>query len=488
MMKRIKVGFLCASLIIGMCSVASCGKTEDKGSVRYLNFKPEVADVWEEVAQIYTEETGVEVEILNAPSNCNEQTLKSEIAKRNAPTLFQVNGPIGYEKWAYYCEDLSDTELYSWVVDKDMVIKGNDGGVYGIPYVVEGYGIIYNQAIMDKYFSLGTKSTPYKSMDEINNFEALQAVAEDMQAHKAELGIKGTFASTSFATGEDWRWQTHLMNLPIYYEYKDNNVSDLDTIDFTYGENYKDLLDLYIDNSTCDKSELGNKTVSDSMSEFARGECAMVQNGNWAWTQISETEGNVVTEDNCKYLPMYTGVAGEESQGLCIGTECYMCLNSMVSDADKKASIDFLEWLFSSDIGKDYVTNKFQFITVFNTFSTEETPSNPLAREVATYINDTSKSSVSWNFTTFPSQEFKDMLSNHLYSYISGEEDFDAVSEYVVSEWNLEKAGATPGTGENAEQGEADEEAEDEEAEDEQAEGEQTQDDANAEDEAEPEE
>lgn len=454
-MKGIKIGVLCASLLIGMFSVASCGKTEEKGSVRYLNFKPEVADVWEEVAQIYTEETGVEVEILNAPSNCNEQTLKSEIAKRNAPTLFQVNGPVGYGKLEYYCEDLSDTDLYSWVVDKDMVIKGDDGGVYGIPYVVEGYGIIYNKAIMDKYFSLGTKSTSYSSMDEINNFNALKEVSEDMQAHKSELGIKGVFASTSFATGEEWRWQTHLMNLPIYYEYIDNNVSDMNEIQFTYGENYKNLFDLYINNSTCAKSELGNKTVNDSMAEFAKGECAMVQNGNWAWGQISETEGNVVTEDNCKYMPMYTGVAGEESQGLCIGTECYICVNSMVSEADKQASIDFLEWLFSSDVGKDYVTNKFQFITVFNTFSTEETPSNPLAREVSTYVNDTSKSSVSWNFTTFPSQEYKDNLSNHLYKYINGEESFDDVSKYIVSEWNLEKAGIAGETQEDGAQDEA---------------------------------
>ena len=73
---------------------------------------------------------------------------------------------------------------------------------------------------MDKYFKLdGAKA---KSIDEINNFDKLKEVAEDMQSKKDELGIEGVFASTSLTPGEDWRWQTHLANLPIYYEYKDN--------------------------------------------------------------------------------------------------------------------------------------------------------------------------------------------------------------------------------------------------------------------------
>ena len=39
-----------------------------------------------------------------------------------------------------------------------------------------------------------------------------------MTSRKNELGIKGVFASTSLSTGEDWRWQTHLLNIPLYYE------------------------------------------------------------------------------------------------------------------------------------------------------------------------------------------------------------------------------------------------------------------------------
>lgn len=290
--------FLCFTMLTG------CGSQNAQAKVYYLNFKPEVADIWEEIAEIYTAETGVPVKVLTPPSNCNTQTLKAEIAKKDAPTIFQINGPVEFEDWKNYCVDLSDTQLYSWLQDKDMAIS-DETGVYGIPYVVEGYGIIYNDAIMQKYFSLSNRSTKYTSMDEVNNYNKLEEVVKDMTAHKAELGIEGVFASTSFFTGEDWRWQTHLTNLPIYYEYKDKDVNDLDIIDFTYGNNMKNIFDLYLDYSCTPKSDVSKKTVNDSMEEFALGKCAMVQNGNWAWTQIASVSGNVVKEENCKYLPIY---------------------------------------------------------------------------------------------------------------------------------------------------------------------------------------
>lgn len=418
--------------------LTGCGAKEEEVYVYYLNFKPEVADVWEEIADVYTAETGIPVKILTAPSNSNDQTLKSVIAKRETPTLFQVNGPIGYSIWKNYCADLSDTQLYSWLVDKDMAITEGEG-VYGIPYVIEGYGIIYNDEIMQKYFSLPGRATTYSSMAEVNNYAKLKEVVEDMTLHKAELGIDGVFASTSFMSGETWRWETHLANLPVYYEFKDKGIVDTDTLDFTYAENYKNIFDLYINNSCTPKAQLGSVKVDDSMKEFALGKCAMVQNGNWGWSQIEGTEGNVVKEENCKFLPIYTGVSGEEKQGICIGTECYICVNSLVSEEMQQASIDFLEWLYSSDIGKDYVTNRLGFITPFDTFTEAESPSNPLAQEVVSYMNNTELYSVSWNFTSFPSQDFKNGLTDHLYAYCKEEEGFGELENYVKSEWKAQK-------------------------------------------------
>ena len=422
--------------LTGCSSSSDKSSTDDKGSVYYLSFKPEQEDQWKKVAKTYEEETGVKVKIVTAASGKYEETLKSEIAKDDAPTLFQINGPIGYQNWKEYTADLKDTELYKHLLNQDLAITEGDG-VYGIPYVEEGYGIIYNEAIMNKYFKLdGAKA---KSIDEINNFDKLKEVAEDMQSKKDELGIKGVFASTSLTPGEDWRWQTHLANLPIYYEYKDNNVKDEDKISFKYSDNYKNIFDLYINNSTCEPKLLGSKTVTDSMSEFALGQCAMVQNGNWGWSQIADVSGNTVKEDDVKFLPIYTGVKGEEKQGLCIGTENYFCINKEASEADQKATQDFINWLFTSDKGKDYVTNELGFIAPFDTFSDKEAPQDPLAKEVIKYMKDDNYYNVDWNFTTFPSQQFKDDFGAALLEYCNGNKTWDDVKKLVVDEWASEK-------------------------------------------------
>lgn len=437
-MKKNRVGIIAVLLLLAFALVGCGGSKKKTGSVYYLNFKPEVAEVWEEIADTYTKETGVDVRVITAASGTYEQVLQSEIAKREAPTLFQINGPIGYETWSKFCLDLKDTELYDHLLDKSLAVESN-GGVYGIPYVVEGYGIIYNDSIMKKYFALPDKAVSISSAEEINNYDLLKAVVEDMTAHKEQLGIEGVFASTSLSSGEDWRWQTHLMNLPIYYEFNDKGVNDLDEIDFTYADNFKNIFDLYVNNSCTDKMELGSKTVSDSMEEFAQGKVAMVQNGNWAWSQIESIDGNVVGEDDVKFLPIYIGVDGEESQGICIGTENYFSVNSWASKEDQEATIDFMEWLFTSDVGKDYVTNKLGFIAPFDTFNDDEKPDDPLAQQVIAAMSDDSKQSVAWNFTAFPGQLFKDQFGADLLSYVKGEMTWDDVVSDAKTQWKEQK-------------------------------------------------
>lgn len=436
-----------ASMVLASVSFVSCSKKADKaeavGTVRYLNFKPEVADIYTELAATYTQLTGVKVVVDTAANNSYESTLMSKMATSEAPTLFQINGPKGYANWKDYCADLSNIDLYKHLSDKSLAIT-SDGKVFGIPYVVEGYGIIYNKALTDKYFALANKATSYKSMDEINNFAKLSEVVQDMQKNAKALGIDGVFASTSLKPGEDWRWQTHLANLPVYYEFKNNNVdlasSATGKISFQYGDNFKNIFDLYLNNSTVNRKNVGTKTVVDSMSEFALEKCVMVQNGNWAWGQISGVEGNKVLPENVKYLPIYTGVAGEEAQGLCIGTENFYCINAKASAADQKATADFIYWLYSSDTGKNYVTNKLGFIAPFDTFTAAERPTDPLAVEIANWMAKPGITSVAWNFTLFPSQKFKDDFGASLLKYAQGTKTWDAVKADVVSSWEKESS------------------------------------------------
>ena len=451
---------LILSLLL-LLSFAACGKDNSNKAttngasnehkpaaateIYFLNFKPEIASVYDKIAKEYKEKTGVTVKVVTAASNSYEQTLTSEIAKSEAPTIFQINGPVGYKSWADYCADLKDTALYSFLSDKSLAIKSGDS-VYGIPYVVEGYGIIYNEEITDRYFALKDKKTSFSSMDEINSFSKLKALVEDMQSRKSELKIEGVFSSTSFSSGNAWRWDTHLANVPLYYEFIENKNFDDPTlaglgsseIKFTYNENFKTIFALYINNSGTPKNLIGSKSVNDSMAEFALGKTAMVQNGNWAYKDIAGVDGNTVKKDKIKMLPIYTGIKGEENQGLCIGTENYLAINSKVSEEKQKASADFLEWLFSSDEGKRYVTKELGFISPFNTFDEDERPEDPLANQILDWMEKKDIKSVPWIFTSFPSETFKQDFSSVLLQYAQGSADWNKVVQTVQNAWKNE--------------------------------------------------
>ena len=447
LLRRVTAVLLCAAM---MAALTACGcaatKTDATPTVRYLNFKPEIAEQYEALAKIYERQTGVKVIVETAANNTYEQTLATKMATDEAPTLFQINGPRGYAAWADYCADLSGTELYKHLTDKSLAIK--DGArVVGIPYVVEGYGILYNKAVTDKYLALPDKAVDIASMDEVRSYDTLKAVVEDMQARKADLGIDGVFASTSMKSGEDWRWQTHLLNMPLYYEWTEGEVNFNDEkalaeITFTHSDKYRNVYDLYLNNSVTDRKLLGSKTVSDSMAEFALEKCAMVQNGNWAWSQIKDVSGNKVKAENLRYLPIYIGADGEEKQGLAIGTENFYAINKTASEAEQKAAADFIWWLYSSEEGKKQVVEKLGFIAPFDTFSEEETPDDPLAREVARWMAMEDVTHIPWNFTLFPSSRFKEDFGASLLKYAQGTKDWEDVVRDMREGWKREASAA----------------------------------------------
>ena len=440
-MKRIiSVFMILTTLVLVLGALTSCGK---KGgiTVRYLNFKPEVAGKYEAIAREYEKETGVRVIVETAAANTYEQTLLSKLSTSEAPTIFQINGPKSFATYKSYFTDLKGTQLYAALSDPALALE-KDGMVYGIPYVVEGYGIIYNKKIMERYFALPEKQTPYQSVGEIKSFEALSSVASDMQKNKDALGIEGVFAATSLKNGEDWRWQTHLFNLPLAYEMEDSKVdmtsSDYADFSFKYSEGFKKLFDLYLDHSTVARSALGTKTVADSMAEFALEKCAMVQNGSWAYAQIASESGNKVKVEDVGFLPLYIGASGEETQGICIGTENYYVINAKASAEEKKAAEDFLYWLYSSEMGKRFVREELGFIAPFDTFSSTDAPNDPLAKEVLSYMQSDTVKNVPWRFAAIPSLRLKEDFGASLLAYAQGKKTFDAVVADLLTAWKNE--------------------------------------------------
>ena len=452
-MRNLKKGIaLAMAASLSVCAFAGCGEqgttttasTNDTnststqstaaaegGKVYYLNFKPENSAIWEELAKTYTTQTGVEVKVQTAASGTYEETLKAEMAKSEAPTLFQVNGPVELKTWNDYCYDLKDTSLFSNLKSNDFALMDGEAAK-GIAYVIETYGIIYNKTLLNKYFE--TDGAVVTSVDEINNFDTFKSVVEDIQAKKDDLGISGAFTSAGMDSSSDWRFKTHLANLPIYYEYKADGIGSTSAIKGTYLDNYKAIWDLYINNATCDAKMLSSKTGDDAASEFALGEAVFYQNGTWAYADCI-SEG--LTDDDLGMLPIFIGGEGEENQGLCTGSENYWCINSKASAADIQATINFLDWVITSDEGRGCLANDMGFVTPFSTFDDGYQADNALIKASNEYIA-AGKTAVSWNFSTIPSEKWKDGVGNALLEYAQGTGEWDAVVTAFVDGWKTE--------------------------------------------------
>lgn len=394
---------------------------EGEGKVYYLNFKPEADEAWQNLAKAYTEETGTEVTVVTAASGQYETTLQSEMAKSDAPTLFQVNGPVGLKNWKDYCYDLKDSEIYSQLTSDAYALKDGES-VPGIAYVIESYGLIVNKTLLEK--------AGY-TLDDIKSYDQLKTVADDIQSKKDELGIKGAFTSAGMDASSDWRFKTHLANLPIYYEYKDEGVDDAAELKGTYLENYKNLFDLYITDSTCDPAELSAKTADDSRNEFVNSEAVFYQNGSWEYAELAKT----FNDEELAMIPIYFGV-DDENQGLATGTENYWCVNKNASEEDIQATLDFMNWCVTSETGTKSMAEDMGFTIPFKT---AVAPTNVFVKQDAEYT-EAGLTPVSWNFTTMPSEEWKNGVGTALTAYAAETGSWDDVVSAFVDNWAMEKA------------------------------------------------
>ena len=402
----------------------SSGNDSAGGKVYYLNFKPEQNAQWQELADLYTKETGVEVTVLTAASGSYETTLKSEMAKTDAPTLFQVNGPVGLAAWKDYCYDLTGSDIASQLTSEEFALMDGDK-MAGIGYVIETYGIIYNKALLEQ--------AGY-SADDIKSFADLKKVAEDITARKDELGF-AAFTSAGMDSSSDWRFKTHLANLPIYFEYQADGIGTTDAIKGTYLDNYKTIFDLYINNSTCDPKDLAGKTGDDSRNEFLNGEAVFFQNGSWEYNNLVGAD-KPFTDDDLAMIPIYIGVGDEANQGLCTGTENYWCVNKDASEEDIKATLDFLYWCVTSDKGTEALANDMGFVIPFK----GALESTNLFVKQDKEMTAAGKTPVSWNFPTMPSEEWKNGVGSALTAYAAGTGDWDAVKTAFVDGWASEYA------------------------------------------------
>lgn len=330
-MKKALSLLLITILCVGL--FAGCAGGE-KGRVYWLNFKPESDEVLQEVAKMYTEETGVEVKVLTAASGTYNQTLLAEMDKAEAPTLFVIGNQNAVEEWKDYALNLKDSAIAKELNTDAYNMYDADGNLVSIGYCYECYGIIVNPTLIEK--------AGYK-MDDLKNFEGLKKVAEDIHKRAKELGFDA-FSASDMDDSSSWRFTGHMANLEYYYESRDAGgwKECPAEIKGTYMENFKNLYDLCINNSMTPAKELATGG-HDAQNQFKTGKAAFYVNGSWEYSAVAEAVPNATM------IPYYAGVKGEEKAGLNCGTENYWAINSKVSKADQKATMDFMVWCVTNE-------------------------------------------------------------------------------------------------------------------------------------------
>ena len=330
-MKKLIALLLVLVMVVGL--FAGCGK-KDEPSVYWLNFKPESDEALKEIAQMYTEETGIPVEIVTAASGTYNETLTAEMDKENAPTMFVVGNQAAVSSWGEYCLDLTGTDIANELNTDAYMLYDAEGKLCSIGYCYECYGIIVNTKLLQE--------AGYAA-DYITNFATLKEVAEDVHARAAELGFDA-FSSAGMDGASSWRFTGHLINLEYYYESVDAPEAwEACPAELTgaYMDNYRALYDLMVTNSATPRADLANGGF-DAAAEFANEEALFYFNGNWEWSGLSDKGMNA---EDLVMIPYYCGVEGEEKAGLNCGTENYWAVNAEASEADIEATLDFMKWL-----------------------------------------------------------------------------------------------------------------------------------------------
>ena len=401
--------------------------TTASGKVYYLNFKPEADAAWKELATQYTEKTGVPVTVVTAASGTYSETLTAEMDKGEAaPTLFQCGNQAGLQTWRDFCLDLTDTAVYGEMTTDDFNLFGENGEVFCIGYCYEAYGIIVNKALLEK---------AGHSLDEIKDFASLKAVAEDIHARSAELGFDA-FTSAGLDGSSSWRFSGHLASVPLFYEFRDDGVTAQPaTIKGTYLDNFKNVWDLYVANSSTPPAKLTTATGDQAEAEFGEGKAVFYQNGTWEYANLTGEKFGM-NPDDLAMIPIYCGVAGEEKAGLCAGTENCWAVNSQASKENIQATLDFLYWVVTSDEGTQMMAEQFGPIPFKNAKETE----NVFFTDASRYI-DKGNYAVTWAFLLTPNTDtWRAGVVAALTQYTAGSGSWDDVVTAIVQGWATQYA------------------------------------------------
>lgn len=415
---------LAFSLVLSACG----GKTEEGGNsgqagggvktVKIFQFKTEIVDGLNELKVEFEKEyPNIKLDIQTVGGGADYgASLKTKFASNDAPDIFSNGGYAEMEMWFDRLEDLSDQPWVADLVDMAKQPMTKDGKVYGMPMNLEGWGYIYNKDLFEK---AGITELPktYSQLEEAAKKLEASGVTPFANAYQEWWLIGNQGINPAFAMQEDP--DAFIKGLTDGTEKFAGNKQF---------EEWAKLMKLTLDH--------GNKNplttdYNTAVSLLATGKAAMMQNGNW-----SQTEIDAITPDlNLGYLPMPLSEDAEQNDKLNVGVPANLVVNK--DSAVKEEAKTFLNWLVTSDMGKEYIVKKFKFIPAISTIEATPEDMGDLGAAVWEYVQ--AGKVLPQQSSKFPDGVTQEFASS-MQAYFAGKSDVNKMLEDMQASWdNLSK-------------------------------------------------
>jgi len=384
-------------------------------TIKMFQFKVEIAEQLQNLVNEYEKETGVKIQIETVGGGADYgAALKAKFNSGDKPDIFNNGGFSDLDLWLENLEDLSDQP---WVKD---LVKGtdepmtHDGKLYGMPIGVEGYGFIYNK---DLFAQAGITELP-------KTLSQLEDAAKKLQDKGITPFINGY--------GEWWVLGNHFVNLPFAYQADPNafiaglNDGSQKIPGNEVFANWTKLFDLTVKYGGKNPLQTDYNT---QVTEFATGKAAMTQQGNWTQVQISKTNPDV----NIGFLPMPISEDAAANDKLFVGVPNNWVVNK--NSSVKEEAKAFLNWMVTSETGKNYITKEFKFIPALTTISATEEDLGALASDIMKYNKEGKV--LSWNWFKFPQGEASSKkFGDAMQGYVGGQQSKEQMLEAFQSTWD----------------------------------------------------
>ncbi|APH05747.1 ABC transporter substrate-binding protein [Bacillus weihaiensis] len=423
---------LLVSVVLSGCSGDDSTKKEGAGSdtegeevtLDIFQFKVEFKDQFEAVAEQYQEANpNVKINIQTVGGGEDYgAALRSKFASGDEPAIFNIGGPTDVVDWEDSLADLTNSAAAGAALEGTLDGVTKEEKVLGLPFNQEGYGLIYNTEIFEK---AGINPADIKDM------ASLEAAVKTLDEKKADLGLEAVFA---LPAKETWVTGLHLSNAFISPEF-DGNVTkafEADKVEFKFGNEMKNFIDLQNKHSVQPVVSLDYSQQVEEL--FSTGKVAMIQQGNWVYGSIAGIDEELAN-NKVGILPI--PVPGFKEDAIPVGVPMYWAVNKNKDENVIEEATKFLDWLYTSDEGKETVVKDFKFIPAYEGYDASLI-TDPLSKQIYEYAE--AGNTIGWVFMGYPSNWGQDKLGANIQKYLSDAATWDEIMEDSKAAWEESRA------------------------------------------------